>query len=36
MNIKSEVFTIHEAMKIVLSEIENHTLHASKLAEEIC
>jgi len=27
--------TLHEAMKIVLSEAENYTMHASKLADEI-
>ena len=36
-NITSEVdnLTLHEAMEIVLSEVENGTMHASKLADEI-
>lgn len=28
-------YTLQEAMKIVLSETENYTMHASKLADEI-
>ncbi|MEK5268836.1 MULTISPECIES: hypothetical protein [unclassified Heyndrickxia] len=28
-------YTLQEAMKIVLSEAENYTMHASKLADEI-
>lgn len=28
-------YTLHEAMKIILSEAENCTMHASKLADEI-
>ena len=28
-------YTLQEAMKIVLSEVENKTMHASKLADEI-
>lgn len=28
-------FTLHEAMKMVLSEVENKTMHASLLADEI-
>jgi len=28
-------YTLHEAMKIVLSEAENRTMHASELADEI-
>jgi len=28
-------YTLHEAMKIVLSEIENKTMHAAELADEI-
>lgn len=28
-------YTLHEAMKIVLLEAENRTMHASKLADEI-
>lgn len=28
-------YTLHEAMRIVLSEAENKTMHASKLADEI-
>lgn len=36
-NISSEPenLTLHEAMKIVLSEAENGTMHAAKLADEI-
>lgn len=36
-NTASEVdnLTLHEAMEIVLSEVENGTMHASKLADEI-
>jgi antitoxin Phd len=36
-NITSEAenLTLHEAMKIVLSETENGTMHAAKLADEI-
>lgn len=36
-NISSEPenLTLHEAMKIVLSEAENGTMHASQLADEI-
>lgn len=30
-----ENLTLHEAMQIVLSEVENSTMHASKLADEI-
>ncbi len=33
--ISSNNLKLHEAMKIVLSETGNHTLHASKLADEI-
>lgn len=32
---KQIYYTLHEAMKIVLSEAENKTIHASKLADEI-
>ncbi|MDK2801398.1 MAG: antitoxin Phd [Clostridiales bacterium] len=28
-------YTLHEAMKIVLSEVENKTMHAAELADEI-
>jgi len=28
-------YTLHEAMRIVLSEVENKTMHASELADEI-
>jgi len=28
-------YTLHEAMKIVLSEVDDKTMHASKLADEI-
>ena len=28
-------YTLHEAMKIVLSEAENKTMHAAELADEI-
>lgn len=28
-------YTLHEAMKIVLSEVENKTMHVSELADEI-
>lgn len=36
-NITSEAenLTLHEAMKIVLSEVEDGTMHAAKLADEI-
>ncbi|WP_242826525.1 hypothetical protein [Caldisalinibacter kiritimatiensis] len=32
---KQNNYTLHEAMKIVLSEAENKTMHASELADEI-
>ena len=28
-------YTLHEAMRIVLSEAENKTMHAAELADEI-
>lgn len=35
IGIERENYTLHEAMKIVLAEVPNKTMHASKLADEI-
>ncbi|RQD67355.1 MAG: hypothetical protein D5S00_10380 [Tindallia sp. MSAO_Bac2] len=35
MHGKKASYTLHEAMKIVLSNVENKTMHASELADEI-
>lgn len=35
VSVESVNYTLQEAMRIVLSEAENNTMHASKLADEI-